>query len=79
MNRPDPSPEGELRHRAHALVRRLDVLTDGWLAGSAPTSQQIDAAADDVAALRDLIATPHLQIQRTEARHGAPPVPLRVA
>lgn len=59
MNRLGPYSENELRHLAYAIVQRLDVLADQWVAGAAPTPQHLGAAADDIAGLRDLIAASH--------------------
>ena len=55
---PTSTSEAELRHLADALAQRLDVLADGWIAGTTPTPRQIDAACNDIAVLRDLIAAP---------------------
>ena len=68
-----------MRHLAHALVQRIDGLTDRWLAGTAPTPQQLDAAAEDTVVLRDLLAAHRLRLARTGPTAApVPPVPVPV-
>lgn len=56
MDQSLPFPQTELQLRTDVVLDELDRLHAAWIAGRTPTPAELDAVADDLAALRATMA-----------------------